>query len=309
MLPSLPDPNEFEICIICASPLEAAAVSVVFDKIYHMGDTNKHVHEQQPIPRNYAAYTMGRIAGHRVVLACLPGLGKVYSAGESRRLKERFKGLKLALLVGICGAIPKSPDGQDIIIGDTIVGHRIIEFDFGKQYPYGFQRAEIAEHNLIKSNAGIRRFASKLEARREQLENRTREILVELANAGAYPGLLSCVELGCDSSLLMSHTRLQNGTSEKTPATHFGAFASGDMIVDAAEDRDEIAEREKVVAFEMTAAGAWVTLPCIIVKGVSDHADGHRNRVWETYAAATAAACAKAILNEWVPSFEQVTVE
>lgn len=44
-------------------------------------------------------------------------------------------------------------------------------------------------------------------------------------------------------------------------------------------------------------------LPTIIVKGVCDYADSHKNKKWQKYAAVTAAACTKALLWDWrVPS-------
>ncbi|KAK6513278.1 hypothetical protein TWF506_009437 [Arthrobotrys conoides] len=49
----------------------------------------------------------------------------------------------------------------------------------------------------------------------------------------------------------------------------------------------------------MEAAGVWDYLPCILIKGVSDYADSHKNGRWQEYAAIAAAACAKAILEQW----------
>jgi hypothetical protein len=37
--------------------------------------------------------------------------------------------------------------------------------------------------------------------------------------------------------------------------------------------------------------------PCLVVRGICDYADSHKNKAWQPYAAATAAACAKAILS------------
>jgi hypothetical protein len=39
-----------------------------------------------------------------------------------------------------------------------------------------------------------------------------------------------------------------------------------------------------------------------VIKGACDYADSHKNKVWQRYAAATAAACMKAFLDNWVPS-------
>ncbi|KAE8319943.1 nucleoside phosphorylase domain-containing protein [Aspergillus transmontanensis] len=274
MLPPCPDPDEIEVCIICASPLEADAVCSMFDETYKSGSTKYD-------------YIMGRIAGHNIVLARLPGIVIVYSAGESRRLKEHFKRIKLALLVGVCGAVPKGPDGQEISLGDVIISRDVIRYDLGKQYPFGFQWNDASEDSCMRPNGHIREFVAKLEMRREKLEGRA---------------CLPCVDQGCDLNLLVPRDPPKAKTSDNKPALHFGNFASEEIVMDYAEDHDEIAQLENVIAFETIAVGAWDNLPCMIVKGVGDHADDHVSEEWKQYAAATAAACAKAILEEWIAS-------
>jgi nucleoside phosphorylase len=37
-----------------------------------------------------------------------------------------------------------------------------------------------------------------------------------------------------------------------------------------------------------------------MIKGVCDYADSHKNKIWQDYAATTAAACMKALLKEWI---------
>ena len=76
-------------------------------------------------------------------------------------------------------------------------------------------------------------------------------------------------------------------------------MASADIVMKSGEHRDRLAETEKVIGFEMEGAGMLGNLPCVIVKGVCDYADSHKNKVWQDYAAATAAACAKAFIEAW----------
>jgi nucleoside phosphorylase len=68
------------------------------------------------------------------------------------------------------------------------------------------------------------------------------------------------------------------------------------------EHRDRIAEQNGVIAFEMEGAGVCDNFPCIIIKGVCDYADSHKNKNWQPYAAGTAACCSKAFLEYWLPS-------
>jgi hypothetical protein len=39
------------------------------------------------------------------------------------------------------------------------------------------------------------------------------------------------------------------------------------------------------------------SFPCLVVRGICDYADSHKNKKWQGYAAATAAACAKEVLS------------
>jgi hypothetical protein len=52
-----------------------------------------------------------------------------------------------------------------------------------------------------------------------------------------------------------------------------------------------------VLCFEMEAAGLMNSFSCLIIKGICDSADSHKNKRWQIYAAGTAAAYAKKVLS------------
>jgi hypothetical protein len=83
------------------------------------------------------------------------------------------------------------------------------------------------------------------------------------------------------------------------PKIHFGCIASGDSVMKSALHRNQVAMREGVCGFEMEGAGAWDNFPIILVKGVCDYADSHKNKRWQKYASIVAAATAKALLCQW----------
>ncbi|KAL4971168.1 nucleoside phosphorylase domain-containing protein [Aspergillus desertorum] len=89
------------------------------------------------------------------------------------------------------------------------------------------------------------------------------------------------------------------GSEPDEPTIHIGLVASGDQVMRSDEVRDSLINREGVIAFEMEGAGVWDTFPSLVIKGVADYADCHKNKEWQNYAAATAAACAKAFLELW----------
>ncbi|KAL4914794.1 nucleoside phosphorylase domain-containing protein [Aspergillus aurantiobrunneus] len=85
------------------------------------------------------------------------------------------------------------------------------------------------------------------------------------------------------------------------PFVHIGTVACANTVMKSAPHRDQLAQLEGVIGFEMEGAGVWDHLPCVIIKGVCDYADSHKNKIWQPYAAATGAAGAKAFLEHWTP--------
>ncbi|KAH7459481.1 hypothetical protein FOMA001_g20030 [Fusarium oxysporum f. sp. matthiolae] len=57
----------------------------------------------------------------------------------------------------------------------------------------------------------------------------------------------------------------------------------------------------------MEAAGIATEFSCLIIRGISDYADSHKNGAWGHYAAAAAAACAKELLFILTPEKPRLT--
>ena len=355
--------EDFEIAIVCALPLEFSAVSLVFDQFWDKqgdrygkatGDTN--------------SYRTGRIGKYNVVLALLPHMGKSNAAVAITSLRSSYTRLRLALLVGICGGVPRTGSGDEILLGDVIISRTVVQYDFGRQYPDRFVRKETLDDNLAKPNKDIRSLLALLEDTfvKKDLEERTAFFLDKLQETDSqsaardasrrkrqakygYPGAAedklfqpsyrhkhhststlptcickqchkrsdpvcdealdaSCDDLGCDGRFLVLREGLaekrgleqDNDKAAQAPAIFIGRVASGDMVMKSGEDRDRIAEKEGVIAFEMEGAGIWEEVPCLVVKGVCDYSDCHKTKKWQNFAAATAASATKAILERYV---------
>ncbi|KAF4810633.1 Ankyrin repeat domain-containing protein 50 [Colletotrichum siamense] len=82
------------------------------------------------------------------------------------------------------------------------------------------------------------------------------------------------------------------------PVVHYGIIASGNSVMKNSLCRDEISRQidDKCICFEMEAAGLMNTFPCLVIRGICDYADSHKNNRWQNYAAATAAAFSKELL-------------
>uniref|UniRef100_A0A8H7N403 Nucleoside phosphorylase domain-containing protein n=1 Tax=Bionectria ochroleuca TaxID=29856 RepID=A0A8H7N403_BIOOC len=307
----------FEIAIICALTIEADAVEALFDQYW---DDDGPDYEKAPGDPN--AYSTGSIGKHNVVLARMPDMGKVSSATVAVNCRVSFPNIKLALVVGICGAVPFIPKSNiDIYLGDVIVSRGIVQYDLGHRLPGQFIRKDTVSEDLGRPSGEIRSFLAKREGIRGRKGLRTKTItyLNSLRNEpeleAEYPGVQydklfkamyrhvsdgnRCEECGCSGDLVV---RARHSQDTPQPAIHFGLIASGDAVMKCGVERDDISKQEGVIGFEMEGAGVWDTFPCIVIKGACDYADSHKTKVWQRYAASTAAACTKALLEFWSPS-------
>ena len=343
--------DEFEVAIICALPLEYDAVSYAFDEFWDQdGDRYGRA------PNDPNTYTTGRIGNFNVVLALLSRMGKTNAASTAASIAMSFSGLRMALLVGVCGAAPRNKD-EEILLGDVVISSRVIEYDFGRQYPDKFVRKDTLEDSHGRPNKDIRSLLVTLETDRglSRLEQRTisflqklqadvsktkrrgkydypgasEDTLFETTHRHKHHGLPSCacrdcfndsdpvcekainspcVDLRCNNGPVVARERLRakqqaEQDSEATaqyPAVHIGLVASRDKVMKSAAERDRLSKEEGVIAFDMEGAGVWDELPCIIVKGVCDYADSHKNKKWQPFAAATAASATKALLSCYI---------
>ena len=82
------------------------------------------------------------------------------------------------------------------------------------------------------------------------------------------------------------------------PVLFFGTIASGNQVMRDGPTRDRYSqEMGGVLCFEMEAAGLMNNFPCLVVRGICDYADAYKNKRWQPYAAAVAAAYTKELLS------------
>ena len=335
------DRTDFEIAIICALPLEASAVSALFDKRWDDQTYGK-------VPRDSNVYSTGVIGQHNVVLVHMPNMGKVAAATAASCLSISFPNIQLALVVGICGGAPfGNQPSEDIVLGNVVISEGLIQYDLGRQFPNNrFVRKDTPRDNLPRPGPNIRATLAKLQTKqgRSWLQSKTSEYLAilrqELSDTVTYPGAtedrlfkptyqhkhhkpsecvicanggtrddvcdiavgLSCEQIKCDKRELIPRIRRSHPFN---PVVHFGLIASGDTVMKSGEDRDDIASRDGVIAFEMEGAGVWESFPSsLVIKGICDYADSHKSKVWQNYAAATAAAVTRGFLENWNTGME-----
>ncbi|GJN76994.1 hypothetical protein PLIIFM63780_000482 [Purpureocillium lilacinum] len=218
----------------------------------------------------------GRIGQHDVILVVLPNIGTSAAAAAAASFRSSYSGLKLMFLVGICGGVPEVA-GQDVFLGDVVVSKSIVQYDYGRQYPESFQVKTSINDSLGRASKSIRSILAKLEMEinRERLQ----------AQAGKHLNTLQ-------AALLRKRWRRD--------------YRYPGVAQDQLFDRDYV-HKHHTASFEMEGAGAWEEIPSIVVKGICDYSDSHKDKRWQNFAAATAACVTRAILERHVPSDDGAT--
>jgi nucleoside phosphorylase len=345
-----PRREEFEVAIFCAMATEYDAVTLLVDDLYENGRFYK-------APGDKNLYKLGRMGDVNIVLLRLAEAGKRYAGTAAANLRTSYPELKMLVLTGVCGGVPSTAEGQELLLGDVVISKSIVEYDNGKQYTDAFVIKKGIEDSLGRPTKPVRNLIALLEVEHwhiklesqaacylEQLQAkaslRQRESSSNRKSSYNYPGTasdrlyessylhkhqlstphacaechdsicvasrsLSCGEVGCSDTHTIPRLRLESKRAlehrglinkAQAPAVVFGCYGSADTVMRSEQERDRLAREHNIVAIEMEGAGLWEELPCIIVKGVSDYADGHKDDTWQPFAAATAAAVTKALL-------------
>ncbi|GFF75827.1 vegetative incompatibility protein HET-E-1 [Aspergillus udagawae] len=287
--------GDYTVAWICALPLEMAAAKTMLDKI----------HSPLPQPKtDHNAYTLGNVAGHNVVVACLPSgvYGTTSAAIVLAHMLPTFPSLRFGLMVGIGGGV--SSKKADIRLGDVVVSipaagsGGVIPYDYGKTLRDGYlQRTGslnkpppylLTAVSQIRSDSHFEKGISEM-LQKQQISRPDQDWLFkpDYHHESTFTNCSACDQ----SQLVIRPTRTTN-----EPVIHYGLIASGNQVMKAAKTRDSIAKELDILCFEMEAAGLMDQLPCLVIRGICDYCDSHKNEEWQGYAALTAAAYTAALL-------------
>lgn len=301
---------------ICPLPKEQAATLL------------DEYHDKLPVQRYDTTYILGRIDIHNVVLACLPSMGTNATASCAIRLRSGFKSLRFILLVGIGGGVPTR---HDVRLGDVVVSvpgksHTgVVQYDFGTK----LQDEKLKIHksqpdrlsDLLLTAVGALSTTDSQRTTENDLGHRLSQYAKGLAEK--FPSMrkscrpevdrlfkadyrhrdddMSCDEAHCDLSHLEERPPRAKGN---VPHVHLGLIASGNEVMRDALERDRLAKELDVLCFEMEAAGLMAGIGCLVIRGICDYCDSHKNKEWQEYAAAVAAAYARELL-KLVPGLQR----
>jgi nucleoside phosphorylase/tetratricopeptide (TPR) repeat protein len=305
--------DDYTVAWICALPLEMTAAKTMLDKL----------HPQLTQPKSdHNAYTLGSVSGHNIVVACLPSgvYGTTSAAVVLAHMLPTFPSLRFGLMVGIGGGVPSKD--ADIRLGDVVVSMPtatsggVIQYDYGKTLrDRRFERTGSLNKPPQYLLTAVSQIRSKVTGENTQIKEIASEILLKhdnLQERFSLPEKDWLFQAGydhenegadcsrCDPDQLVARTRRE----AREPVVHYGLIASGNQVMKNATTRDDIARELNILCFEMEAAGLLDQLPCLVIRGICDYCDSHKNKQWQGYAALTAAAYARALLRE-VPLYSR----
>ena len=310
--------RDYTVAWVCALPSEMAAARAMLDEI----------HPDLPAkPNDHNTYVLGRIYAHNVVIVGLPAgiCGTISAATVVSQMLITFQSIRFGLLVGIGGGVPGKD--ADIRLGDVVVSKPtgefggVVQYDFGKTVGQGvFERSG----RLNKPPQMLLTAITNLQAYQAVERSRIPEFLSEMITAHpdmraefTYRGqeqdrLFDAASDhtgfgdSCDTCEI-SRLVTRPARARHDPVIHYGLIASGNQVMKHGGTRDKLGQELGILCFEMEAAGLMDNLPCLVIRGICDYADSHKNKQWQRYAAATAAAYAKELLSVIHPNQDEET--
>lgn len=307
--------DDYTVGWISAKSIELAAARAVLEKEHN---------RLPPLDSDRSIYVLGEINNLKIVITCLPSgdQGHIPAASVARDMQSAFPKIRFWLLVGIGGGVPT--ERNDIRLGDVVVSNPsntdggVIQYDFGKAMQHGkFERTGV----LAKPSDFLRSAVAHLSAAHILRSSSIHDILADVQNktrAFTFPGRLNdrlfeteyvhpttartCQS--CDQDRLMH--RIVRETDD--PKIFYGLIATGNQVMRDAVRRDQLAQELNILCFEMEAAGLMDCYSCLVIRGISDYADSHKNDDWQPYAATTAAAYAKELLSTILPAPSNIPI-
>lgn len=301
--------QDYHIGWICALNIELTAAIAMLDEEHEMMVGQD--------PHDHNSYVLGRIHQHNVVIACMPeGVdGLVPAANVAKDMARTFPGLRVGLMVGIGGGIPDLSRGIDIRLGDVVVSRPektwggVVQYDKGKAEKGG---KFVFKGQLNQPPALLLQAMAQLRARHAMRPSKVTDYIDEAIrrnpmmeeNGFTLPAMpdrlfcsvcekdVECPAVDCDGLHTIRRPRKNN-----RPAVHYGVIASANQVVKDAVVRDRLRDEFGALCLEMEAAGLMNEFPCLVIRGICDYADLHKNDVWHPYAAMAAAAYAKEFLH------------
>ncbi|KKP04618.1 hypothetical protein THAR02_03308 [Trichoderma harzianum] len=319
---------DYTVGWVCALPQEQTAAIAMLDEVheslskpstdtnaYTLGSIGQHNIVIACLPKGYA--------------------GPNSAATVATQMVQTFLSIKIGLLVGIGGGIPPKVRLGDVVVS-TPDGQfpGVVQWDLGKSMEGGkFKRTGSLNNPPNSLLSALGKLESKHELEGSKIPDFLKQFGEKYPLAAkTYLDYTSLKDVLFKSSYQHVHGKSMedNGvddamkedddgvseeeeegegcvscdpsqiiqTKHRSRRIHYGLIASTNTTIEDAELRDRLHKElgKKLFCIETEAAGLMNSFPCIVIRGICDYADSHKNKTWQKYAAAVATAFAKELL-------------
>ncbi|KXX72876.1 hypothetical protein MMYC01_209211 [Madurella mycetomatis] len=287
--------NDYSVGWICAVPVEYVAAQAMLDEVHKRPGTLAHTDVND--------YVFGRVGKHNVVVSVLAsgGYGTTSATKVAGDMQASFPNVKNGLMVGIGGGSP-SPK-NDVRLGDIVVSvpgngrPGVSQYDYGKAVQgRAFETTGTLNQPpriLLNAVAGLRADYHSASGghRLEEAVDNILECRPHLRENYQRPGPeadhlfkssvnhdVSCGGDKCSYQKLEYLEQRSERASKGRSEIHYGLIASANQVMKNALVRDELAS-QGVLCFEMEAAGLMNDFPCLVMRGICDYSDTHKNKI------------------------------
>lgn len=314
---------DYTVGWICALSKEQTAATAMLDKRH--GDLLNPYY-------NSNTYTLGSINNHDVVIACL--LHRRHSTNMAANvvtlLAGTFLSVRFYLMVGIGGGILLNK----VWLGDIMVSRpkgqipSVVQWDIGKAKQGGeFERTGALDNPpkavlmvLIKLITANKLQGSKIRGYLDKFKNKypataekylRSDSLVDICFKANYNHIIS-LKRKRDDETEEEDTEEDNGSDScrycdklqvlkqkpRGMQVYYGLIASRNQVIKDSKYRDKLNKelRGNVLCIKMEAARVVNNFPYLVIWGICDCSDSHKNKAWQEHAGAVAAAYAKELL-------------
>jgi nucleoside phosphorylase len=320
--------NDYTIGWVCALPKEQTASIAMLDERHTdfvprkpPGDTNN--------------YSLGSIGKHNIVIACLPigQSGTSSAATVAIWMVSTFPRIRFGLLVGIGGGIPPK-----VRLGDVVVGIPTGQFPGVVQWAMGkatdgnggkFERIGSLNNPPTLLLSALSRLeseheltGSKIPEYFEALGNKFPKLVPKYLRSSSHKDILFRADYSHIDNIALDEDEGHEEEEEEEEScplcdkskivrrrsrdacVHYGLIASGNQAIKDAKFRVKLNMEldSQVLCIDTEAAGLVNNFPCVVIRGICDYADSHKNDDWQEHAAAMAAALAKELLQYVLPA-------
>lgn len=296
------DFSDARIGIITALPKEYAAMKKI------LGDSNENeiFNNTRGNAERYLPCRLKSADGkiHNVVLM-MCGEENNSAAISCTQLLSAFPGIKSIVMCGIAGGFP-NPDNpkEHIRLGDIVVADSVFQYDYGKKKGDSWETKAVP----TKVSSAFRRAINVFRADEYANIFRWRHYVTENAK-----GLFARPDESTDvlydrSRSIIPHP--EDTSRQGFPIVHYGCIASANIVLKDPNIRDTLRMQHKAIAAEMEGSGIADAatddnVNFVIIRGICDYCDTHKNDIWQEYAALVAAAYTRSLI-EALPSFDDL---